>query len=358
MKINNFKELQNRILNLSVRPPLQNFDLTGANLSGADLSNIDLSGPILYDYEDEEEEEELGVNLESVILIGANLQGANLQGARLFKAQLQGAQLQRANLSKSILQEANLERANLQEANLQGADLRRVKLFNTNLNKVNLHKTYLSGINFIGSSLREADLSEANLSGAILRNIDLRGADLTNADLTGAYLTGTNLTDTMLDLTRYGLPQDLFPTETLVSLTNPENLSFLLCLHNKIRNLARNDPGPGDGLPSIHQGLNKFIFTKGAKLATKVLYSSRFGRHIFDFFKLTQAQFNEVKRRMIDSLPLLYSLNYENLKGEEFCAEIVEKRMKDLVKQLLNSGKGKAKTKRRRKLSFRKKASK
>ncbi len=154
----------------------------------------------------------------------------------------------------------------------------------------------------------------------------------------------------MLDLTRYGLPQDSLQRETLITLTNPDNLSFLLCLRDKIRNLNIKDvPGPGDGLSAMNQGLNNFTrksFTrkserseptpKPGRLATQVLNYSRFGRHVFGFLN-NPNQFDEIKRQLLKSLPLLYSFNYKHVEGKnideinEFCREIIERKIEELV---------------------------
>ena len=344
---------------------LRGADLMGAHLEGANLTNVDLSEVTITFIKIDKNTILQNVTFPNppprtnyILDLSVDLNGKHLPGINFIEAKIRGLELSGADLQGANFTNATFHKIDLSSANLQGA-----YLTNAVFNDVDLKN----------AKLQRADLTNVNFRNTKLSGVKLQGADLTNAKFSNLLLGGIDFTDTMLDLTRYGLPQDLFPTETLISLTNPDNLTFLLCLRDKIRNLNIKDLGSGDGsghgLPSIHQGLNKFTrnskrnseLKSHGKIATQVLHYSRFGRHIFDFFKLTQAQFDEVKRRMIDSLPLLYSFNYENLGNRdinEFCAEIVEKRMKDLVKQLLNSGKGKANTKRRRKLSFRKKASK
>jgi hypothetical protein len=119
------------------------------------------------------------VNLDNIILTGANLEGANLGNAQLENAffvgaNLQGDNLQRAQFqSHAFLSYANLQGDNLQSASLSGADL--------------------TGASLGGSSLRDATLAGANLTGASLQGSNLLGADLTDANLTGASLLGANL---------------------------------------------------------------------------------------------------------------------------------------------------------------------
>ena len=84
-----------------------------------------------------------------------------------------------------------------------------------------------------------------------------------------------------------------------------------------------------------------------------------------NFLKPKQYQFDEIKRQLIDSLPLLYSLNYSKIeKGniDEFCTEIIEKRIKYLENEVLTQRAsrrgGTRKKSKKEKLSFRKKVSK
>ena len=320
-------------------------NLKGAILTGADLTNVDFFKADLTN-----------ANFSNAILTNVDLITTNLEGANFTDAQFQGSELNNANLTNAKLINAQFQGGYLNNVNLTNAKLINAQLLNVHLINSNLTNANLEGV----------DLTNVNLTGANLTNANLEGADLTDVNLTGANLTGT-----ILDLSQYGLPQRLFSMKTLVSLTNPDNLSFLLCLRDKIRNLNIKDvAGSGDGLAGIHQGLNNFTISNNGKgqLATQVLNYSRFGRHIFDFFKLTKEQFHEIKRKLEDSLSELYSFAYKDVKGKnideinKFCREIIETRYK-LLRNLMRGGrptrrggKGRLKPSTQSKIKFSKKS--
>jgi hypothetical protein len=125
-------------------------------------------------------------DLTEVNLNNANLMGANLVGAKLNRAYLLSANLSTADLSWANLSEASLRWANLSEANLSWANLSWANLVEVNLTLANL----------VGADLHEANLSMANLS----------GAELTGANLSWALLVETNLIDaTLTDCSIYGV---------------------------------------------------------------------------------------------------------------------------------------------------------
>jgi len=78
------------------------------------------------------------VDLESAMLLYANLKGATLHDCKLTNAYLENADLQGTDLIN-----VSLDRATLEKANLQGASLLRVDFRGTNLRNVNLQGTYV-----------------------------------------------------------------------------------------------------------------------------------------------------------------------------------------------------------------------
>ena len=107
-------------------------------------------------------------NLESKLLVNANLEGADLEGANLASTNLQGASLHGANLKFAFLKGAQLAGANLQEADLLGAQVQ----------DADLQGAVLIGVNLIGADLQRANLHEAILPDVVLQGADLRGATM------------------------------------------------------------------------------------------------------------------------------------------------------------------------------------
>jgi uncharacterized protein YjbI with pentapeptide repeats len=157
----------------------------GLDLSGRDLSGLKLGGDAIraemrasgiseshdapgwvYIYRGEP----AGINLQEVVLDGANLQGAILLGANLQRAQLEDANLQGAILALANLQEAKLWDANLRGAILPGANLQGAHLYNCNL----------QGAILVLANLQEALVNSANLQGAHLDHASLREVDFTS----------------------------------------------------------------------------------------------------------------------------------------------------------------------------------
>lgn len=81
-------------------------------------------------------------------------------------------------LVEAVTQGVDLECVVLRGADLWGANLRRAHLYGADLRSANLQ-----GADLYGVDLRAADLRGANLRGADLREADLRGADLRGADV-------------------------------------------------------------------------------------------------------------------------------------------------------------------------------
>jgi streptogramin lyase len=90
------------------------------------------------------------VNLQNIVLVGADLQDDHLQQAQLQNVRLIGASLQGAHLQEANLGNAQLQYAHLEGAHLQGADL--------------------SGANLTGADLSGAHLGGATLTGVVWSN--------------------------------------------------------------------------------------------------------------------------------------------------------------------------------------------
>jgi len=107
----------------------------------------------------------------------------------LSEAELGGENLKEVDLQSAILIRANLDGADLESANFERADLRV-----THLREACLNDAYLYEVDLLGGDLRGSKLRNAVLEGANLTSADIRGAVLT-----GAQLVGTNLYDANLE---------------------------------------------------------------------------------------------------------------------------------------------------------------
>lgn len=135
-------------------------------MSGADLRKVQLGL----------------LNLNEVILTGADLSEAVMVGTYLYQADLKKVQLKGAYLSGIMLCGANLSEADLTSANLLGTNFslngttNEGSMFSgefTNLRGANLSNATIMQTNFSNAILDDADLSNASLFGAIFANVDL-----------------------------------------------------------------------------------------------------------------------------------------------------------------------------------------
>jgi len=143
-------------------------------------------------------------NMQSTVLIRADLREAHLENANLDRASLNEAWLYDARMEGSSLVFAALDSANLSNTNLDHADLSETMLehallFNAKLDSANLSQAHLPYALLSGASLQGADLSSAFLDSTGLGMTNLQHANLSNAYLGGAWLTGANLRYANLD---------------------------------------------------------------------------------------------------------------------------------------------------------------
>jgi uncharacterized protein YjbI with pentapeptide repeats len=157
-------------------------NLAGATLTGANLSSTDLTGATLT-----------GTTLTSTDLTGANLTGTTLTGAKLDHATLTDTKLTGANLT-----DASLDHATLADTNLAGANLLGANLVGAELSHENMPNLSLIGANLSGADLSGANLSQGNLTGAVLVRVHFNNAILNGVNLTGANLTGAILREAIL----------------------------------------------------------------------------------------------------------------------------------------------------------------
>ena len=146
------------------------------------------------------------IDLEEVILSGADLRKANLYCAYFCYADLcfvnfEGADLTSANFEGANLSNAYFEGVNLSHANLNSTDLFGANLRGANLSNTNFWRAYLPAVYLEGANLSNASLSHANLEGADLEGANLEGADLSYAYLEGANLRGANLSNAKIKCT-------------------------------------------------------------------------------------------------------------------------------------------------------------
>jgi uncharacterized protein YjbI with pentapeptide repeats len=146
-------------------------------------------------------------------LIKAKLYGCNLQGIDFESAVLNGSNMNFSNLQEAVFSDSSLRFVLLINADLTSADFRRSDLtsvigHDANLAGAKLQKAKLDFIelmraNLSGANLIEASLRSANLSGVDLRNAILEDADLTNAKLSGATLPDGTKWDQDTDMERF-----------------------------------------------------------------------------------------------------------------------------------------------------------
>ncbi len=132
------------------------------------------------------------LDLQDLVLGGANLEGSNFSGTDFG-----GADLSDANLSDTDLQEADLEGAFLCRVNLRGADLRRADLQGADLTGADLTDADIRNSNFIGARLEKAILTGTRRnSGTNLSTVDL-SLVVCDVELRKERLDGVMLTDKM-----------------------------------------------------------------------------------------------------------------------------------------------------------------
>jgi uncharacterized protein YjbI with pentapeptide repeats len=132
--------------------------------------------------------ENLGVDLASRDLRGANLSSAILYKADLQKANLEFADLRNAVLHSAKLQGATLHQANLHDAELQGANLTNARAHGAIFAGAKLHAANLTGAKLIGANFAAAEFygtraDRGDFTAATLTRVKLYGADLGSADL-------------------------------------------------------------------------------------------------------------------------------------------------------------------------------
>lgn len=101
--------------------------------------------------------------------------------------------LRKLNLQRLVLSGANFHEARLQGSNLQGADLSHTDLGHASLTQARLREANLTKAYMSHADLQEADLRGADLTNAYLSNANLRGANLCGANLSGAKVTDEQL---------------------------------------------------------------------------------------------------------------------------------------------------------------------
>jgi uncharacterized protein YjbI with pentapeptide repeats len=166
-----------------ILPDLSAVNLSNANLSYANLSNVNFSEADLS-----------GADFFRNSLAFANLSRANLSRANVHESILLRANFNGANLDRTCFSGSNLREASFPNA----IDINRVIINGANLIKADLSKCNLSEANFSECNLNEANLAGTILVGTILVGTNLRKADLSNADLSGADLSWSILSEANL----------------------------------------------------------------------------------------------------------------------------------------------------------------
>jgi len=191
-----------------VNPPKYVFEATEA-LSGF---AVEKNGLLCNEYIEWNEINVGWLNVDNIVLLGADLSLANLEGTYLTKANLYGANLCLANLNKAFLMGANLQGACLQHANLKNASANDARLEGANLYGANLKEAYLWG-----TSLNGADFGSAKLHGARLEKTHLEGANFCYAAfdeetrLDGAHIDSSTRFDPGVRLKYFGVEEPEHP---------------------------------------------------------------------------------------------------------------------------------------------------
>lgn len=133
------------------------------------------------------------INLEPLIISGADFSSADLNDANLFGVDLSGErtgiQLARSDFLDAALTQADLSRAQLHGANFMNADMVRTVLF-----KADLYNALFWFADLRCADLRMSNLQEADFWAANLDSASLVGARLPTAKrFSGASLAGVNL---------------------------------------------------------------------------------------------------------------------------------------------------------------------
>lgn len=128
----------------------------------------------------------------------ANFSGGDLEGVNFSGAQGVSANFERSRLPQASFTGANFGEATFQRANLQGVKGARSQLQNANFSGANLRQSSwrdgnLSRSQFDRADLTQIDLSQANLEGANFTSAWLQQANLTGANLIGADLRNAQL---------------------------------------------------------------------------------------------------------------------------------------------------------------------
>lgn len=172
---------------LQRRDPLRNLDLSGMNLE--DLVMV-------------------GADLRYTNLAGANLNGANLSGAMLEHCSFSDCEMIESSLQEASLVNCNLDRTNLHHANLIEANLREADMLQTNLSGANLDGALVIQvkgcfIDFSEASCYESRFDESELvmcdfstldSGRLLASrVDFTGSVFNGAKMDRSVLIGSNM---------------------------------------------------------------------------------------------------------------------------------------------------------------------
>lgn len=172
---------------------LESIILVNANLEGTDFRNINFLNAV-FDGANLASADLRNANLTGASAVGADLDNANLKNTRLNNSDLSGASLvgvnaRNAQFTNSTVDGADLSGANIRNAQFTGADLSNTILFDVEATNANFTNAIVNGVVFGDADLRNANFAGASLLGADLSNI----ADQTNTNFTGALFDSSTL---------------------------------------------------------------------------------------------------------------------------------------------------------------------
>lgn len=122
-------------------------------------------------------------------LLDANMNSTILVGADISRCDMRRARITRSNLTGAVLYEANLSETNLELSRFDGADLTGAKLIGARLNRASLKGAKLTGADLTRAILVETDLQQADLSGCLVYGVSAWGIALSGASQTGLVIT-------------------------------------------------------------------------------------------------------------------------------------------------------------------------
>jgi uncharacterized protein YjbI with pentapeptide repeats len=162
-------------------------------------------------------------NLNSAIMIGLNLNEINFLQADMSNSNLRGTSLIYSNLSKTSLCHVDLTLAGIMETSLQESDLTNATLTGASLIEVDLFNSKLCGAKLYAAQFILVNFNQSDLSGVDLTSATLDQVNLCNAILSNAILDDVNFINSVYN-NRTKWPSGFVPSSDLKKIGNNADL--------------------------------------------------------------------------------------------------------------------------------------